>query len=223
MTLDELNNLDPQDIGNWPAPVKLVILAVLFAVIVYAGWHFDIQNLRAAIAAEKAKELELISNLEIKQKKAANLEALKTQMKEMEQSFGDMLKQLPNKTEVAGLLVDISQTGLAAGLEFQLFKPKNEVPSEFYAELPIQISVIGDYHKFGEFISGVAALPRIVTTHDITIKAAGGKNVKNPTEGLLVMDATAKTYRALDEEEFASNAKAKSKSRKGAPAKRGAK
>ena len=199
MTLDELRNLDPENIGDWPLPVKIALILVLVAAILFAGWHYDIQNLRVAIENEKTKETEQIASLESKQKQAANLEALKRQMQEMQQSFGDMLRQLPNKTEVAALLVDISQTGLAAGLEFELFKPAKEVPSEFYAELPIQISVIGDYHKFGEFISGVAALPRIVTTHDISIEKRGGKG--KDQEDLLVLKATAKTYRALDEEE----------------------
>lgn len=228
MTLDELNNLDPQDIGNWPLPVRLVIIVAVFVAILFAGWHFDIQDLRATIDKEKATEVDLLSSLETKQKKAANLDALKVQMQEMQQSFGDMLKQLPNKTEVAGLLVDISQTGLAAGLEFQLFKPQNEVPSEFYAELPIQISVVGDYHKFGEFVSGIAALPRIVTTHDISIQSKGSKDA--PT-GVLVMNATAKTYRALDEEEFdaeesassSKSSKGKKSSKKPAPKKGGKK
>lgn len=205
MTLDELNNLDPQDIGNWPLPVRLVIFVAVFAAILFAGWYFDIQHLRTKIEGEQRKEVELISSLESKQKQAANLNALKTQMQEMQQSFGDMLKQLPNKTEVAGLLVDISQTGLATGLEFELFKPANEVPAEFYVELPIQISVVGDYHKFGEFISGVATLPRIVTTHDISIQNRAAKEGGN----LLVMQATAKTYRALDEEEYEAEEKAK--------------
>jgi type IV pilus assembly protein PilO len=212
MTLDELRNLDPERIGDWPLPVKLVLILVIMAVIIFAGWHFDIQHLRVTIENEKKKEVEQIASLESKQKQAANLEALKRQMQEMQQSFGDMLRQLPNRTEVAGLLVDISQTGLAAGLEFELFKPAKEVPSEFYAELPIQISVIGDYHKFGEFISGVAALPRIVTTHDISIQKRKGKQ-KQDAE-VLVLQATAKTYRALDEEEDLS-----SKPSKPAPAK----
>ena len=199
MTLDELRNLDPEQIGDWPLPVKIALALIIVAAILFAGWHFDIQHLRVTIENEKTKEIEQIASLESKQKQAANLEALKRQMQEMQQSFGDMLRQLPNKTEVAGLLVDISQTGLAAGLEFELFKPSKEVPSEFYAELPIQISVVGDYHKFGEFISGVAALPRIVTTHDIGIekRAAKGKD----QDAVLVLKATAKTYRALDEEE----------------------
>jgi type IV pilus assembly protein PilO len=166
------------------------------AAIIIAGLYFDIQHLRVTIENEQRKEVEQIASMESKQKQAANLEALKVQMQEMQQSFGDMLRQLPNKTEVAGLLIDISQTGLAAGLEFELFKPAAEVPTEFYAELPIQITVVGNYHKFGEFISGIAALPRIVTTHDINIQKRGDKQ-----SDMLVLQAIAKTYRALDEEE----------------------
>lgn len=196
MTLDELKNLDPENIGEWPAPVKIALILIVMAVIIYGGWHFDIQDLRATIESEQRKEVDNISSLESKQKQAANLEALKVQMQEMQQSFGDMLRQLPNKTEVAGLLIDISQTGLAAGLEFELFKPAKEVPTEFYAELPIQITVVGNYHKFGEFISGIAALPRIVTTHDINIQKKGDQQ-----SDVLVLQAVAKTYRALDEEE----------------------
>lgn len=197
MTLDELRNLDPEHIGDWPLPVKFALILIVMGAIIFAGWHFDIQDIRVTIENEKKKEVEQIASLESKQKQAANLEALKRQMQEMQQSFGDMLRQLPNKTEVAGLLVDISQTGLAAGLEFELFKPAKEIPSEFYAELPIQISVIGDYHKFGEFISGVAALPRIVTTHNISIQKRKGRQ----QDEVLVLQATAKTYRALDEED----------------------
>ena len=196
MTLDELKNLDPENIGEWPTPVKLALLLIVMVVIIYAGWHFDIQDLRTTIENEQRKEVEQIASLESKQRQAANLEALKVQMQEMQQSFGDMLRQLPNKTEVAGLLIDISQTGLAAGLEFELFKPAKEVPTEFYAELPIQITVVGNYHKFGEFISGIAALPRIVTTHDVNIQKRGDQQ-----SDVLVLQAIAKTYRALDEEE----------------------
>ncbi|MCK5433300.1 MAG: type 4a pilus biogenesis protein PilO, partial [Gammaproteobacteria bacterium] len=141
------------------------------------------------------EEVTLRETFEKKQKKAANLKALKEQLAEMKQSFGDMIRQLPDKTEVAGLIVDISQTGLAAGLEFELFKPGAEKPAEFYSELPISIRVVGEYHQFGEFVSGIATLPRIVTTHDISISSSGG------TSGSLVMNATAKTYRALEEEE----------------------
>jgi type IV pilus assembly protein PilO len=212
MTLDDLSKLDFQDLGGWPLPVKLVAIVLVIVVILFAGFKTDIEQLRATIEQEKSKEVELLASLDKKQKKAANLEALKVQMQEMQQSFGDMLRQLPNKTEVAGLLVDISQTGLASGLEFQLFKPGKEVPSEFYAELPIQISVIGNYHQFGEFISGVAALPRIVTSHNVNITKKAAKKGEPET---MVMTATAKTYRALDEEEFEKEEKAKQQAKKG--------
>ncbi len=189
--IDDINNLDPNNPGVWPLPVKLVVFVVIFAGLLYAGWHFDITKQREQLDGLVKKEQEQIDILDTRQKKAANLNALKEQMKEMQQSFGDMVKQLPNKTEVAGLLIDISQTGLASGLEFKLFEPKNESPKEFYAELPIRLSVVGDYHQFGEFVSGVAALPRIVTTHDISIKSS--------KDSILEMNAVAKTYRAIEE------------------------
>ena len=212
MKLDDLNNLTLENIGDWPKPVKAGAIALLMVAIVGAGWYFDVQKQRDELAKEERKEVDLMQSLETKQRKAANLDALKVQMQEIQQSFGDMLRQLPNKTEVAGLLVDISQTGLAAGLEFELFKPEKERPAEFYAELPIKIRVVGGYHQFGEFISGVAALPRIVTTHDINIIRKGGS--KNAPSDLLQMEATAKTYRALDEEEYEEEAKSKRQARK---------
>lgn len=190
--VDDINNLDFQNMGGWPLPIKIGAIVIVCAAILGGGWHYDISDLRVQIAKLETTEQEKISVLEKKQKKAANLNALKDQMKEMKQSFGDMLRQLPDETEVAGLLVDISQTGLAAGLEFELFKPNKEKPQEFYVELPIRIQVLGKYHEFGEFVSGVAALPRIVTAHNITIE--------RKKEGL-VMSATAKTYRAQEEEE----------------------
>ncbi|HIF51617.1 MAG TPA: pilus assembly protein PilO [Thiotrichaceae bacterium] len=194
--IDDLNNLDPNNPGVWPAPVKTVVFAAVFAAILFAGWKFDITKQNEALAGLEKKEKEQIGILDARQKKAANLNALKEQMKEMQQSFGDMVKQLPNKTEVAGLLIDISQTGLAAGLEFKLFQPGGESPKEFYAELPINLSVVGSYHQFGEFVSGIAALPRIVTTHNISIAPVKGGPADTP---LLQMKAVAKTYRALEE------------------------
>ena len=193
--IDDINNLDMQNMGGWPLPVKAGLIAIVCGAILFAGWHYDVKDLRIRIAELESTEVEKIDVLERKQKKAANLNALKEQMKEMKRSFGDMLRQLPDETEVAGLLVDISQTGLAAGLEFELFKPNKERPKEFYVELPIQIKVLGEYHEFGEFVSGVAALPRIVTAHNITIerKKDQGKS--------LSMSATARTYRALEEGE----------------------
>ena len=194
--IDDINNLDPRNPGVWPVGFRIAVFVIVFAALVYAGWHFDIIKQREELAGLKQKEAEQIQVLEARQRKVANLDALKEQMKEMEQSFVDMLQQLPNRTEVADLLIDISQTGLSAGLEFKLFQPGGETPREFYAELPINISVVGDYHKFGRFISGIAALPRIVTTHNIQIQALG----QGPAERPLSMTAVAKTYRALEEE-----------------------
>lgn len=195
--IDDLNNLDPNNPGVWPAPVKALVFAAVFAGVLFAGWKFDTTTQREELSGLEQKEKEQIEILDARQKKAANLNALKEQMKEMERSFGDMVKQLPNKTEVAGLLIDISQTGLAAGLEFKLFQPRGEEPKEFYAELPISISVVGNYHQFGEFISGIASLPRIVTTHDINVQPLSDGDDASP---LLEMKAIAKTYRALEEE-----------------------
>jgi type IV pilus assembly protein PilO len=193
MTLDELNSLDPQNIGSWPLPIRAVVIAVVCAAIAYGTWSQDIKLQLEELAKVEQEEITLKEIFEIKQKKAANLNALKEQLAEMKQSFGDMIRQLPDQTEVAGLIVDISQTGLAAGLEFELFKPGAERPAEFYSELPISIRVIGGYHQLGEFVSGIAALPRIVTTHNISITRQKGNK--------LIMDATAKTYRALDDDE----------------------
>lgn len=191
--IDDINNLDPNNPGVWPLPFQIAALVIILVVIVYAGYHFDVSKQRIALTEVEAKELDLRATFESKQSKAANLEALKEQMREMEQSFGDMIRQLPNKTEVAGLIIDVSQKGLSAGLEFDLFQPSAENIAEFYAELPINIRVQGDYHQLGEFISGIAGLPRIVTTHNITIGNSG--------TGTLAMSAIAKTYRALEEEE----------------------
>ena len=197
MTLDELNSLDPENIGAWPLPIRAIIIALVCAGIAYGVWLKDVQIQLQELAKVEQVEVELRQTLDTKQKKAANLEALKEQLAEMKQSFGDMIRQLPDKTEVAGLIVDISQTGLAAGLVFELFKPGKEKPAEFYSELPISIRVVGEYHQFGEFVSGIATLPRIVTTHDISITKL--KDADN--KGSLIMTATAKTYRALDEDE----------------------
>jgi type IV pilus assembly protein PilO len=190
VNLQELNELDFSNIGDWPLPVKLVIVLVVMA-LVGVGWYYLItQDQLTQLARVEKQEKGLRAEFEKKQAKAANLEAYKRQLEEMKQSFGAMLRQLPNQTEVPELLVDVSQTGLAAGLEFELFRPMGEVPKDFYAELPIQLRVRGEYHEFGEFISGLAALPRIVTIHNVDISGVGSE---------LTMIATAKTYRYLDE------------------------
>ena len=194
MKLQDLNNLDFNDIGDWPMPVKLFIV-LLVAILVGVAWYYmDTQDQYAGLERVRREEQTLRADFEEKQQKAVNYEKYKEQLAEMKQTFGAMLRQLPNRKEVADLLIDVSQTGLAAGLEFQLFQPQNEIPKDFYAELPIKIRVVGDYHEFGEFISGIAALPRIVTMHDIDIKPISGQRA-----GGLVMEATAATYRYLDE------------------------
>ena len=195
MKMSDLNDLDFHDIGSWPTVAKAGAIAIVCGLLLGAGYYFDTQDQLDQLNRHERKEKELKDVFKTKANKAANLEAYKQQMVDMEQSFGAMLKQLPSKTEVAELLVDISQTGLASGLEFELFKPQGETPREFYAELPIQLRVVGDYHEFGTFVSGVAALPRIVTLHDFSIAPN--------QEGRLVMEATAKTYRYLDDDELA--------------------
>ena len=193
MNLSDLNDLDFSNVANWPMPARMALISVVFVAVLGLGYWFDIKDQGIRLEKAEQKEMQLRKTFEAKAGKAANLVAYEQQLEEMKASFGAMLRQLPNKTEVAELLVDISQTGLAAGLEFKLFKPQNEVPKEFYAELPISISVKGHYHEFGNFISGVAALPRIVTVHNINM--APGEN------GELTMDILAKTYRYMDEEE----------------------
>jgi type IV pilus assembly protein PilO len=197
--LEELNELDLTNIGVWPLPVKVVVVLITCVLVGIGGYYLDIEEQLNRLSKVENKEVELRRTFETKQAKAANLDGYKKQLEEMKQSFGAMLRQLPNKTEVADLLVDVSQTGLASGLEFELFKPEAEVPREFYAELPIQLKVTGQYHEFGQFISGLAALPRIVTIHDIKIKP---RDKKSEGGRLLVLEATAKTYRYLDEEEM---------------------
>jgi len=190
--VDDLKNLDPNNPGQWPLPVQLTVFVIVFILILFGGYKVDISKQLEEVTKLESKEQDLKNTYETKQKKVANLDKLKEQMKEMEQSFGDMIRQLPNKTEVDALIVDISQEGLSAGLEFDLFKPRGDVSSEFYIETPIDITVRGNYHQLGEFVSGIAALPRIVTTHNITVNKADDK---------LSMTAIAKTYRALDEED----------------------
>ena len=195
MTLDELNELDFNDIGDWPALVKAILIVLLCSLIGVGGYYLMVEDQYTSLESAERTEKDLRAEFETKQAKAANLNAYKAQLAEMQETFGAMLRQLPNKTEVAGLLVDVSQTGLAAGLEFELFQPQGERPKEFYAELPIKLRVKGRYHEFGDFVSGLAALPRIVTIFDVAIS-----NPSPAGKGPLVMNATAKTYRYLDEE-----------------------
>ncbi|NCC27885.1 MAG: pilus assembly protein PilO [Gammaproteobacteria bacterium] len=198
MDLSELNQLDLNSVGEWPIAVKAV--AILLACIALAGavFYFDTQEQLSRLDRAEATERDLRKSFETKQRKAANLEEYRQQIEEMKESFGAMLRQLPNRTEVASLLVDVSQTGLAAGLEFELFQPGSEQLKDFYAELPIQIRVTGSYHDFGRFVSGLASLPRIVTVHDTKISDAGATT--GSATAKLSLQATVKTYRYLDED-----------------------
>jgi len=205
MTLAELQNLDPNNIGSWPGLIRSLVILAMCAALLGGGFYFDTQDQLAELDAHIKKEKELKNTFEAKQRKAANLAPLKRFLAEIQQSFGAMLRLLPNKTEIEGLLVEISQAGLASGLEFQLFKPEREQPAEFYAIQPIQIRVTGTYHQFGKFISAVAALPRIVTQHNLVVtpQRAKKKGEKKATSVQLGMSLVAKTYRYLEEDEIA--------------------
>lgn len=195
--VDDLRTLDTSDPGRWPLPIRIgAVGAVFVAVVAFGVYMFVIKDEVPLLERVQAEEIELRGQFEDRQRKAANFDAYRAQLAEIERDFGAMLRQLPGKTEVPSLLVDISQTGLGAGLEEQLWQPTLEVQKDFYAELPIRLRYTGSYHEFGSFVSGIAALPRIVTLHDITIRRASGDG--SPDE--LTLDATAKTYRYLDEE-----------------------
>lgn len=195
--LDELRTLDPRDPGRWPLPVRAFFVVLIFVVCTGFAWYLFVWNEdRPVLQKAEADEIDLRNQFQTKQQRAANLEAYRAQLAEMERSFGAMLRQLPGKTEVPNLLVDISQTGLAAGLQEKLFQPGSEKSNGFYAELPIKIKLVGSYHQFGAFVSGIAALPRIVTLDDIQITPAESKGGYDN----LIMDVTAKTYRYIEDE-----------------------
>ena len=196
--IDELPSLDTNDPGRWPMPIRAGAVAIVFAAAVAFGvYMFVIKSEMPRLERAQQEERDLRTQFETQQRKAANFDAFRAQLAEIERDFGAMLRQLPGKTEVPSLLVDISQTGLGAGLEEQTFTPMGEVQKDFYAELPIKLRYTGSYHELGNFVSGIAALPRIVTLHDISIRPVGRQG-GNPDE--LVLDVTAKTYRYLDEE-----------------------
>ena len=191
MNLQDLNNIDLKTIGTAPAPVRAIAIAVVVIAILGAGYWFIIKDQLAHLDRVQAEETQLRQTFEVRQRRAANLDAYREQLEEMQRTFGTMLRQLPSRTEVPSLLVDISQTALSAGLEIELFRPQAEQRRGFYAEMPIQMRMRGNYEQMAEFTSGVAALPRIVTLHDLNIRPQEG--------GRLIMEATARTYRYLDE------------------------
>jgi type IV pilus assembly protein PilO len=219
--LNDLQSLDRNNIGGWPKSVKMFFTGLLFALIVLAGWYFMVSDQQDQLQSSVAKEDQLKKEFSDKQAKAVNLEALQQQLDEMQDMLRQLLRQLPSKTEMPELLIDVSQTALSAGLETELFQPGPESPKDFYAEKPIQLRMVGTYHQFGTFISGVASLPRVVilTMHDVSLtpKNPGAKGGA-AANGLLVLQGTVKTYRYLDEDESASAKAANAKSTHGKPA-----
>lgn len=209
--LNELRDLDFNDIGSAPTSVRYVILSVLLVIILAIGYFLLIKA--------KTEQLEMVQNLELglraefeqKQAKAANLEAYEAQLAEMQELLETMFRQLPSRTEMDKLLVDVSQTALGAGIDVQLFQPNAEAYHDFYAERPISVRMLGDYHQFGEFVSGVASLPRVVilTMHDIALRRADARDIGvTGSDGRLILEGTVKTYRYIDEEEAAERAAA---------------
>jgi type IV pilus assembly protein PilO len=204
--LNELRDLDFNDIGSAPLSVRYVLLGLLLAIILAIGYFLLVKNKIEQLERVQKQELTLRADFEYKQQKAANLEAYEAQLAEMQELLETMFRQLPSKTEMDKLLVDISQTALGAGIDVQLFQPNAEALHDFYAERPISVRMLGDYHQFGEFVSGVASLPRVVilTMHDIALRRANEQDVGfTKNDGRLILEGTVKTYRYIDDEEAA--------------------
>ena len=206
--LEEIRDLDPRDPGRWPLPVLVAAVAATFLVLSVLLVYFLVWNdVRPELQQKEAQEQTLRQEFQQKHARAVNLAVYKQQLKDLQRSFGALLRQLPGRTEVPNLLVDISQTALGAGLQQKLFQPEGEQAQDFYAELPIKMVLTGSYHQFGEFVSGIAALPRIVTLHDIQIQPADSKGGYDD----LTLTLTAKTYRYLDQDEMATAQPGKTK------------
>ena len=205
MTLNDINKLDLKTLSDWPLPTKLGALGVLIVVIIGLGWWFDWRSGMTELEAAKLKEGDLRSAFTSKKIQAINLEAYTKQLADIDQAFGALLKQLPNKQEMDALITDVNQAGLGRGLQFDLFKPEPETVAEFYAETPIKVKVTGSYHDIAAFVSDVSKLSRIVTLQDIAMEPA--------KDGVLNMDATVKTYRYLDDEEVIAQKQANDKSK----------
>jgi type IV pilus assembly protein PilO len=206
INFEELKQLDPRDPGRWPLPVRLGVITLVFVVVAAALLYFVVWGgAKDELASLQSQEQSLRDEFRTKHAKAVNLELYKQQLVDIEKSFGAMLRQLPGRTEMPNLLVDISQSGTATGLQQLQFKPQPEQGRDFYAEVPIKIQLSGSYHQMGQFVSTIAELPRIVTLHDVSIKTAG----KGYDQ--LVIDLTAKTYRYLDDTEIAAATAARKK------------
>ncbi len=204
MIITDLRDADFTDLGSAPGSVRFILLSVALILILVAGYYLFIGDKKDELEQTRQQESVLMSDFEYKQQKAANLQAYEQQLVDMEELLKTMFRQLPSKTEMDKLLVDVSQTALAAGIDVQLFEPMAESFQDFYAERPINIRMLGDYHEFGEFVSGVAALPRVVilTMHDISLKRAkAGQSRYGNSEGRLIMEGRVKTYRYVDDEE----------------------
>jgi len=209
MIINDLRDADFSDIGSAPGSVRYTILVVALALLLVGGYFWLVDEKKIELEQTRQQELVLLADFEFKQQKAANLEAYEQQLVEMQELLQTMFRQLPNKTEMDKLLVDVSQTALAAGIDVQLFEPQAEAFQDFYAERPISVRMLGDYHEFGEFVSGVAALPRVVilTMHDISLKrAAANQSIYGDSAGRLVLEGRVKTYRYVDEDEVAQRA-----------------
>ena len=217
MKLDDFNNIDFNNAGSLPAAVKAVLLAFIFLIILALGYYFLWTDAFTSLDTAKAKEEELRKVFLDKQAQAINLAGYKEQMEEIKKTFGALLKQLPDKSQMDGLLSDINSAGLNRGLEFELFKPGQETQSEFYAEMPISIKVVGSYHDLGAFATDISKLSRIVTLNDISVTS--GKDAKDSkpsgSDAILTMEATAKTYRYLDADEIAAKKKIDAKNKPG--------
>jgi len=211
--LDDIRNLDRNNVGGWPQSVKVFFTVLVFAVVLLVGWYFFVSSQQDSLTSLVSKEESLKQEFSTKQAKAVNLEALQQQLDEMQDMLRQLLRQLPSKTEMPELLVDISQTALSAGLESDLFQPGPEVAKDFYAEKPITLRMVGTYHQFGTFISGVASLPRVVilTLHDVTLTPKTATKGGAPADGQLILQGTVNTYRYLDDEESAAAAKSNAK------------
>ncbi len=215
--LNDIRNLDRNNVGGWPQSVKIFFTVLVFAIVMLAGWYFYVSDQQDTLTSLASKEDQLKQEFSTKQAKAVNLEALQQQLDEMQDMLRQLLRQLPSKTEMPELLVDISQTALSAGLESDLFQPGPETPKDFYAEKPITLRMTGTYHQFGTFISGVASLPRVVilTLHDVSLRPKSPSKGDAAGDGKLVLEGTVKTYRYLDDEESAAAAAADKNKAKG--------
>lgn len=203
---DDFRNLNPQDVGAWPLAPRVAVLVGLFALVLAGGWWFLLSEQLDNLTAREQEEVKLKDEFVAKKTQAANLDLYRQQLTEIDRSFGALLRQLPSKAEVEALLVEINQSGMGRGLQFELFRPNQEIVKDFYAELPINVKLAGQYHDFGAFAADIAKLSRIVTLNNISI--ASSPQAKGGGGGTLTMDAVTKTFRYLDEEELAAKRKA---------------